>query len=161
MKVFITQSIGEEEQIWISRLAWNLRDQDINPITGNHLEMTNPNLMIGIATIAGNNQIKFLQDYQIAQNHKIPFLLLVEKGGDVINQLVVDDNVVIFDRGNLELAIETAKNRFAVAEQSKFNPLESLKKYLGWLVGGAVLLTAIILLSTISKTKKTLESSLR
>jgi hypothetical protein len=154
MKVFITQSIGEEEQFWISRLAWSLRDQDINPITGNHLEMINPNLMIGIATVAGNNQIKFLQDYQLAQSHKIPFLLLIEKGCDLINQLTVDDNVVIFDRGNLELAIETAKNRFTIAEQTKFAPLESLKAYWGWLVGGAILLATIGLLLKMTKPEK-------
>ena len=158
MKVFITQSIGEEEQIWISRLAWQLRDQDINPITGNSLEMINPNLMIGIATVAGNNQVKFLEDYRIAQNHKIPFLLLIEEGCSIINQIVIDDNVVTFDRGNLDLAIETAKSRFAVAEQSRFNLLESMKKYLGWLVGGAILLTAITLLYATSKTKKAIES---
>jgi hypothetical protein len=154
MKVLITHSIGEEEQFWITRLAWQLREQNITPISGYSLDMVSPNFVIGIATTSGNTDIQFLEDYKIAQKKKIPFLLLIEEGCSISDKLLVDNNVIIFDRGNLELAIETAKNRFTIAEQTKFAPLESLKAYWGWLVGGAILLATIGLLLKMTKPEK-------
>jgi hypothetical protein len=157
MKVLITHSVGDDEQFWITRLAWQLREQNVTPISGYSLDLINVNFVIGIATASGSSDEQFLKDYKIAQKKKIPFLLLLEKECLISNQLNIDNNVVIFDRGNLELAIETAKNRFTIAEQNKLKPLESLKMYWGWLVGGPILLATINLISKITAPEKSAE----
>jgi hypothetical protein len=158
MKVLITHSIGEDEQFWITRLAWQLREQNITPISGYSLDLIAANFVIGIATASGSTDVQFLEDYRIAQKKKIPFLLLIEKGCSIIDELTIDNNVVIFDRGNIELAIETAKNRFTIAEQNKFAPLSSLKEYWAWLVGGIVLIGIIGLIAKMANTDKKLET---
>ena len=157
MKVFIARSIGEEEHFWITRLAWKLRDEDITPISGYALDMVNPNLMIGIATIAGDNDERFLLDYDVAIKRKIPFLLLVEKGSDILTKLTINNNIVIFERGNIQDAIEIAKQRFLSAEGSKLKPLKVLNEYWGWIVGGGILLATIDLISKLTTPEKSIE----
>jgi hypothetical protein len=159
MKVLITHSVGDEEQFWITRFASQLREQNITPISGYSLDMVSPNLVIGLATMSGSNEKQFLEDYEIAHKKKVPFLMLIERNSYVTSKINLNDEVIFFEKGNIEEAIEIAKSRFDMAAKNISNkPLSFLKKYSIWLIAGPILIIAAMVLSNIFKTERTLNA---
>ncbi|HVU53528.1 MAG TPA: hypothetical protein VHD83_00665 [Puia sp.] len=152
MKAFISYSFNEEEQYIATLLSYRLREQGFTLIQSSNSQVVDATtkyqiflsqLFVGVVTAGGHQWQRVLQEYDLATQHSIPSVLLIEEGIPIHPQF--SGNYVFFNRANIEEAIEEIRSRM-IQRNSKPN-----NEALGWILGGAAVLGVIALLSNNSR----------
>lgn len=154
MKAFLSYSIKEEDQYFITLLSRELKNKrfivsqssdfstTVSPLTDINIKKSQ--LFIAIISGTGSDKRRVLQEFRKARSHGIPIILLIEKTvrmGNLSNALL-DTMFIQFDRNKPDEAINKLKqlidrNNSLVKKDSNV---------LAWVLGGAAVLAIIGLL---------------
>lgn len=106
--------------------------------------MQKSDLFVGVITTEGQWK-RVWHEYQVAKSLGIPALLLAE---DVFQGITPEKNVIRFNRGNANAAIQQVEDIMKPSQNDSSNPLV-------WIAGGIALLGLIALFSDDDKPKST------
>ncbi len=160
MKAYLSYSVGESQKNVIMTSATKLRAEGYTPISGilndayeNDIRISD--LFLGIATLEGNTNDKTFKEWQIAQSKQVPKILLAEKGVILPDELSKED-VFIYDPSRPEDVQKALEKRIQSSQNNKSVSGGFWKKYWAWIVGGTVVVSAVLLLILYYKDKEAL-----
>ncbi len=150
MRTYISYSISEDENYIISLLSKKIRENNFSIFTNqaNTPEMIkyyvrNTDLFIGIISAKGKRHQEVIKTWEIAKK-KVPSLLLVE---NTINIKGSTNNVIIFDRLNPQIAIDSINQHIEAVDQKKpkqvFGSRNSKDNSFAWLMAGTLFVLAV------------------
>lgn len=156
-KAFISYSINDSEQYVLTQLSNLLRKEGFsinssfdsfgNPDSILYLikkQISESSLFIGLVT-QKYESFNVLKEWQQAQKLNIPSLLLVEESIPLEQINVRNQNVVMFNRDNPEIALNNATVKIREARASTI--ATNSNNVIGWVLGGLAILLLIDLLS--------------
>jgi hypothetical protein len=157
MNAFISHAIHPNEQYIVSLLARKLSEQQVGVVTNfvhsdvidlqTAAQIRNAAMFIGLITQSAVNfrQNKVFTEFSFAVQNKRPAILLVEDRVP-LPSWVNQQNIIIFNRLNINQAIEIANYHMEGAKKAK-----KASEGMAWLLGG---LAVVALLAYLSDDKK-------
>lgn len=157
MKAFLSYSLSQNNDSVMTLLSSKLREKNFTISTSQNIEsqkidfnsmceIDSSSLFIGVINKAGKELQRVLDEWNYAIKGNVPNLLLID------DSVIIPDsfkgNFIKFNSKKPYPAIEEINKRMAFTQLDLSNNYE---KILPWLLGGAVLLLVIGLLSSKSK----------
>lgn len=155
INVFLSYSLNDQDEYILSLLANQLQNKgcsiyqssnfskELSPLTINDIK--NSQLVIGLVTGKSVERDRIMNEWQTAINFKIPTILIVE---DIVP---IDSSfnhpIITFSRNNPQLAVEELRKKMDKMQNKK----DENSSAAAWLIGGAVVLGLISLLTDDSK----------
>ena len=164
MKAYISHSFDKSSYYILTILSRKLSEKgfvvtnsySIMPdnISFNYNHIINSHLFIGVVISTGNDNNRVLNEWNEANQNKIPSLLLVEDNIAINENLKNNPNVIIFNRINPQPAINNILKQEYESKQEITSQKEVNYNNIAWIIGGGIaLLSLIALLSSEEKNK--------
>ncbi len=155
--VYISHSVGEEQQSDITKIARQIRERGFEITSG--VTPTNAaffieksDLFLGLATANGQENERVINEWKIAEKNQIPTLFLAENDIIIPDILRENSSFAYFDPNDKQSSLKLIKKRISESEKSKNGAVvDFFKKYWLWIILGPVLLIAATLFITSSK----------
>jgi hypothetical protein len=153
MKAFVSYSVTDNNEFLLTLLSSKLREKKFIVTTSQNFyskiidyntisEIASSHLFVGVITGTGNERNRVLEEWNCADKHNVPNLLLIEDTVQVHKQF--KGNYIRFNRNRPQSAIDEINRRMTPSQPSTSKSSDDI---VPWVLGGAALLAIIGLLS--------------
>lgn len=150
MKVFISYTVGTEDEFILTILSSRLREKSFTINTSQNFyiedldlntmgEIKESNLFMAIVLNSGHEKNRVFEEWNYAVSENVPNLLLIEEAS--AKGLTLKGNYIKFDRSSIHLAISEISRRMASDNATS----DKADDILPWIIGGESIISSLAL----------------